>query len=138
MNSGVVNVLDGSQRANVFLKLGCPDAICQTTLTHGKKVARVKKHMLDGEVFSELSATFRALGDMTRVRILYALSREELCVCDLSSVLDMTLYAVSHQLRVLRNMKLVKYRKDGKMAYYSLSDRHVVELIQLAWEHVTE
>ena len=114
------------------------DAICQLNLVDEKKVATVKQAMLEEELFSSLSKTFRAFGDRTRMKILYALSREELCVCDLSSVLDMSVSAISHQLRVLRNMNLVNYRKEGKMAYYSLCDDHVEELIQIALTHVTE
>lgn len=114
------------------------DAICQTSCVHQEKVDAVKEGMLDSELFSALAKTFRAFGDRTRMRILYALSKGELCVCDLSSVLDMTVSAVSHQLRVLRNMNLVNYRKEGKMAYYSLCDCHVEELIQIALTHVQE
>jgi ArsR family transcriptional regulator, lead/cadmium/zinc/bismuth-responsive transcriptional repressor len=114
------------------------DAICQTTLVNKGKVVTVKEAMLDEELFSSLSKTFRAFGDRTRMKILYALSREELCVCDLSCVLDMTVSAISHQLRVLRNMNLVNYRKEGKMAYYSLCDDHVEELIEIALTHVRE
>jgi len=114
------------------------DAICLISLINEEKVAEIKGEMLDDEVFSSLSDTFKALGDRTRVRILYALSRDELCVCDLSSVLDMSVSAISHQLRVLRNMNLVNYRKEGKMAYYSLCDDHVEKLIGLALAHVTE
>lgn len=114
------------------------DGICQISQINEEKVASVKGSMLDDEVFSSLSDTFKAFGDRTRVRILFALSGNELCVCDLSAVLDMSVSAISHQLRVLRNMNLVKYRKDGKMAYYSLCDDHVTELIDLALAHVTE
>lgn len=114
------------------------DAVCQVSLVNEKKVAEVRDTLLDDDLFMSLSETFKALGDMTRVRILHALSTEELCVCDLSAVLDMTVSAISHQLRVLRNMNLVKYRKEGKMAYYSLCDEHVVELMELALIHVKE
>ncbi len=114
------------------------DALCQTNSANREKVAAVKEEMLGEELISSLSSTFKAFGDRTRMKILYALSREELCVCDLSSVLDMTVSAISHQLRVLRNMKLVNYRKEGKMAYYSLCDEHVEELIEIALTHVKE
>jgi len=69
---------------------------------------------------------------------LHALSKSELCVCDISAVLDMTVSAVSHQLRVLRNMRLVKFRKAGKMVYYSLDDEHIVRLFKVAYDHVNE
>jgi ArsR family transcriptional regulator, lead/cadmium/zinc/bismuth-responsive transcriptional repressor len=114
------------------------DAICQISLVNEKKVSEVRNALPDDEIFSALSDTFKAFGDMTRVRILYALSKSELCVCDLSVVLEMSVSAISHQLRVLRNMNLVRYRKDGKMAYYSLCDDHVLDLITLALIHVNE
>ncbi len=114
------------------------DDLCQVSLVDEKKVAEVRKTMLDEEVFTSLSDTFKAFGDRTRVKILFALSGNELCVCDLSSVLDMTVSAISHQLRLLRNMNLVKYRKEGKMVYYSLCDDHVVELMNVALTHVKE
>ncbi len=112
--------------------------ICQIRAINEKKVANVRKQMLDERIFISLSDTFKTLGDKTRVKILHALSKEELCVCDISAILDMSISAVSHQLRVLRNMKLVKYRKDGKSVYYSLDDLHVVQFIKMAYEHVTE
>lgn len=112
--------------------------VCQPRIINEKKVHAVRKQMLDDGIFVSLSDTFKTLGDRTRVKILHALSNEELCVCDISAVLDMSMSAVSHQLRVLRNMKLVKYRKDGKIVYYSLDDEHIVQLLQMAYEHVTE
>jgi ArsR family transcriptional regulator len=114
------------------------DAVCHVNLVNEEKVAAVREEMLDEDSFTSLSDTFKAFGDRTRVKILYALSRNELCVCDLSCVLGMTVSAISHQLRVLRNMNLVKYRKEGKIAYYSLCDDHVVGLMDLAMTHLTE
>lgn len=112
--------------------------VCQVKTIDRAKVRTVVEQMLDDETFSNLSNTFKTLGDKTRVRILHALSKEELCVCDISAILDMSISAVSHQLRVLRNMKLVKNRKDGKTVHYSLDDKHIVRLLQMAYEHVTE
>lgn len=94
--------------------------------------------MIDENTILNLSETFGALSDPTRVKILHALSKSELCVCDISAVLDMTISAVSHQLRVLRNMRLVKFRKAGKMVYYSLDDEHIVRLFKVAYDHVNE
>ena len=85
-----------------------------------------------------LAETFRVLGDPTRVKIIFALSQEELCVCDISNLLGATKSDVSHQLRVLRNMKLVKYRKDGKMAYYLLDDVHIKNLFDECLRHVED
>jgi DNA-binding transcriptional ArsR family regulator len=112
--------------------------LCQVSIINDKKVRAVKRQMLKESTFANLSDVFKALGDNTRVRILYALSKEELCVCDISAVLDMSLSAVSHQLRILRNQKIVKNRKEGKIVYYSLNDAHIVQLIKMGHEHVTE
>lgn len=112
--------------------------VCQVKAINEEKVYAVRRQMLDDSIFALLSDTFKTLGDKTRVKILQALSKEELCVCDISAVLDMSISAVSHQLRVLRNMNLVKYRRDGKVVYYSLDDAHIVQLLKVAYEHVTE
>jgi ArsR family transcriptional regulator len=85
-----------------------------------------------------LSEIFRLLGDETRIKILYLLAHRELCVCDLASLLEMSLPAVSHHLRLLKALRLVKYRRDGKMVYYSLDDRHVLNLIREAQAHFAE
>ena len=85
-----------------------------------------------------LADTFKVLGDATRSKILYALSLEELCVCDIATLLATTKLAVSHQLRVLRNMKVVSFRKEGKMAYYSLNDTHIKNLFSEGLKHIAE
>lgn len=85
-----------------------------------------------------LSELFKVLADETRTKILYLLSCQELCVCDLADTLDMSMPAVSHHLRLLRVMRMVKYRREGKMVYYSLVDDHVVQLITLAQVHFEE
>jgi len=94
--------------------------------------------MKPGETILRLAETFKVLGDPTRMKIIFALSLEELCVCDIANLLGTTKSAVSHQLRVLRNMRLVKYRKDGKMVYYSLDDGHINHLIEEGLRHVEE
>lgn len=85
-----------------------------------------------------LSELFRVLGDETRTKIIYLLSEQELCVCDLAEILDMSMPAVSHHLRLLRTMRLVKYRREGKQVYYTLDDHHIVNLIRQAQEHYAE
>jgi len=115
-----------------------PQDVCQSTIINQKKVDSVKDQMLEENTILNLSETFGALSDPTRVKILHALSKTELCVCDISAILDMSISAISHQLRVLRNMRLVKYRKDGKMVYYSLDDEHIVKLFKVAHQHVSE
>lgn len=85
-----------------------------------------------------LSELFKVLGDETRIRILYLLYLQELCVCDIAEVMEMSMPAVSHHLRLLRAHRLVKYRRDGREVYYSLDDHHIVELIRVAQEHFEE
>ncbi len=85
-----------------------------------------------------LSEIFRVLGDETRTRIVYLVSLQELCVCDLAEIMEMSLPAVSHHLRLLKMMRLVKYRRKGKKAYYSLDDEHIVSLIRQAQAHYEE
>lgn len=85
-----------------------------------------------------LSEIFKVLGDETRTKILFLLATKELCVCDLATVLEMSLPAVSHHLRLLKAMRLVRYRREGKMVYYSLDDDHILSLIRQAQEHFAE
>ena len=87
---------------------------------------------------SGISEVFRALSDETRTKIIYLLSVRELCVCDLADILKMSLPAISHHLRLLRAMRLVKYRREGKQAFYSLDDEHIIQLIQVAKKHFSE
>ncbi len=111
---------------------------CQGVCVHTEVVDAVNKKMESEEMLFQLADFFKALGDSTRIRILHALSFSELCVCDLASLLNMSSSAVSHQLRVLRGQKIVKYRKDGKNAIYSLDDAHVATLLEQGLEHVNE
>lgn len=106
--------------------------VCDVTCFDDEKVARLRKDMPDMSMLADL---FKVLADDTRTRILYALSREELCVCDLAAVLDSTVSNVSHHLRLLRTSRLVKNRRDGKMVFYSLDDDHVRGLINEGLEH---
>src|SRR2546421_11693327 len=99
-------------------------------------VRRVQEHPLDGALTAQLAETFKALADPTRVRILHALSHAELCVGDLAAVLEMTDSAVSHQLRLLRSLRVVRARRDGKQIFYALDDEHVTRLFQLSLEHL--
>jgi ArsR family transcriptional regulator, lead/cadmium/zinc/bismuth-responsive transcriptional repressor len=98
----------------------------------------VIKKLEDDESLLILSDLFNALADPTRVKILRALSFAELCVCDIAAIVNISQSAVSHQLRYLRMSRLVRYRKDGKMAYYSLDDDHVRKLIDQGLEHARE
>ncbi|MDY6906495.1 MAG: metalloregulator ArsR/SmtB family transcription factor [Thermodesulfobacteriota bacterium] len=108
---------------------------CQQPHVHAETVDQVRKMMTDSNRLLALADIFKVLGDHTRVRILHALSFSELCVCDLADLLGMTPSAVSHQLRVLRSAKIVKYRKAGKNIFYSLDDAHVAGLMAEGLEH---
>lgn len=110
--------------------------ICIEQQKHKEIIELIKKENLSQERIVELSKIFKALGDPTRLKIIYSLSKEELCVCDIADLLEMNQSAISHQLRVLRNLRLVKYRKEGKSAIYSLDDNHVLELFNQGLEHI--
>ena len=112
--------------------------ICEITSVNDEKVNEVRKSLPDPDISNTLSETFKVLGDPTRLRILLSLSVDELCVCDISALLNVSVSAVSHQLRLLRNKKLVKFRKDGKMVYYSLDDSHIKNIIDEAMSHIVE
>lgn len=112
--------------------------VCDVHYINEKSVKVVQKAMVGDAVAEALAETFKVLSDPTRVKILCALSKAELCVCDLSALLGMHDSAVSHHLRLLRTLKLVKYRREGRMAYYSLDDEHIEKLFQQGLEHVQE
>jgi DNA-binding transcriptional ArsR family regulator len=102
------------------------------------RVARLRQVLIGTPSVDALTATFRALGDPTRVRVLDALSHGELCVCDLASLLGLSQSATSHQLRLLRALRLVRARRAGRMVYYALDDRHIVTLFRQGLRHVEE
>lgn len=109
---------------------------CDCHIIHEDVVENVKNKMPEAEKLYDLSELFKSLGDQTRIKILFALSKEEMCVCDIAALLEMTQSAISHQLRVLRNVRLVKYIKKGKVVYYSLDDEHVTEIFLQGLLHV--
>jgi DNA-binding transcriptional ArsR family regulator len=111
--------------------------VCQELCEHPQNICLAKAEMLADDVVNQLSETFKLLGDPTRIKILHALAKRELCVCDLAAVVQMGQSAVSHQLRLLRGARLVKYRKEGKMAWYSLDDDHIKLLLSQGIEHIT-
>ena len=112
--------------------------VCCSNELHGDIVDSVRAKMPDTEMLYELAELFKVFGDTTRVRILYALSAQEMCVCDIADLLDMTHSSISHQLRVLKQARLVKFRKEGKTVYYSLDDEHVSEMYEMAKRHIEE
>jgi len=112
--------------------------ICSCTIMHEDAISKARSGMPKDEHLYDLAEVFKVFGDLTRIRILCALIETELCVCDISSLLEMTQSSISHQLRVLKQAKLVKYRKEGKVVYYSLEDEHVQHIFAQALIHVKE
>jgi DNA-binding transcriptional ArsR family regulator len=112
--------------------------LCEVRCVDAPKVRRTQRAMKPARAIADLAETFKVLGDPTRLRIVYALAQEELCVCDLATVLGVSQSVVSHSLRALRQMRLVRYRKAGKMAYYSLDDDHISAMIGEGFRHVEE
>ena len=111
---------------------------CGFLCVHGDAVARVLAEMPGDETLYDLAELFKVFGDSTRIKLLYALFEAELCVCDIAQLLGLTQSAVSHQLRVLKNSRLVKFRRDGRTVFYSLADDHVRKIIAQGMEHVNE
>ncbi len=110
----------------------------EVTYIHKAQVAAARRAIHDGATLQGLRETFMLLGDLTRLKICLALAREELCVWDLAALLSLSESAVSHQLRLMRAMRLVRYRKEGKMVYYRLDDKHIEQLIRVGVDHVSE
>ncbi len=110
--------------------------VCSCTEIHKDCIECVRKSMLDEKTFMDLSALFKVLGDYTRIKIIYALFKKELCVCDITEILQMSQSAISHQLRILKTARLVKFRREGKSVYYSLDDEHINKLFNAGLEHV--
>ncbi|MCI8914775.1 MAG: helix-turn-helix transcriptional regulator [Lawsonibacter sp.] len=111
---------------------------CDFIHAHEDVVERVRKEMPGEDTLYDLAELFRIFGDSTRIRILYVLFESEMCVCDIAQLLGMTQSAISHQLRALKNARLVKSRRDGKTVFYSLADDHVKTMINQGLEHVCE
>lgn len=111
---------------------------CDCTCIHEEIVKKVNSVMPDDEVLYELAELFKIFGDSTRIKILYVLLESEMCVCDIANLLNMTQSAISHQLRALKQSKLVRYRREGKTVFYSLADSHVVTIINQGVEHIEE
>ncbi len=112
--------------------------ICKENIINREKINSVQHALPDDSEITRVAETFKILGDPTRLRIMLALAREELCVCDLSVIINLSVSAISHQLRLLRNFKLVKFYKKGKMVFYSLDDDHIESIIRQTRTHVRE
>lgn len=112
------------------------ESTCAETHVHEDRVQDARRRLVGPEQAGQLADIFRALSDPTRVRIVSLLAGAELCVCDLSAALEMSQSAVSHQLRTLRDLRLVRWRRDGRQVFYTLDDEHVADLFARALEHI--
>ncbi len=111
---------------------------CDCNVIHEEVVKRVQGHMPEVERLYDLADLFKVFGDSTRIKILWALFESEMCVCDIAYLLGMSQSAISHQLRVLKQAKLVKNRKDGKIVFYSLEDDHIKHIFDQGLLHISE
>jgi len=112
--------------------------VCQDQHVHPDRLQQVRQLLPDDDRLYDLSEVFRVFGDSTRIRILYALFESELCVCDIAQLLGLTQSAVSHQLRILKDAKLVRFRREGKSIFYALDDDHVRSILAMGMEHLEE
>ena len=111
---------------------------CNGNIIHEDIVVRVKDQLPAEETLYDLAELFKVFGDTTRIKIICALFESEMCVCDLSCLLNMTQSAISHQLRVLKSARLVKFRREGKVVYYSLDDEHIKHIYAAGLNHISE
>ena len=114
------------------------DECCSTNKIHPESVCLAKENMPSDDVLRDMTELFKVLSDETRMKIISALEHCELCVCDLANLINASQSAVSHQLRILRQARLVKYRKDGKNSFYRLDDEHIEAIAKCAQSHVQE
>lgn len=114
------------------------DFVCGEKCPHYQKIDKVKLEEPNNEEIENLSNMFKLFADNTRLRIICSILNTELCVCDLCELLDLNQSTVSHQLQILRNAKLVKYRREGKQIYYSLQDEHIEQIISTSLAHILE
>lgn len=112
--------------------------VCQEKIIHSEKVVIASGQLPKANILGALADIFKTLGDKTRLKIVFALSACELCVCDIAAVCNLSDSATSHQLKILRMLKIVKCRKEGKIVYYSLADEHVSSIIKQSIDHVSE
>lgn len=111
---------------------------CSCNVIHSDVVERVKKSLPKEEVLYDLAEFFKVFGDSTRIKIICALFESEMCVCDLSALLNVSQSAISHQLKTLKSARLVKYRREGKVIYYSLEDTHIKHIFDDGLKHIKE
>jgi len=120
--------------------MSCHDEVprCDYIHAHPETIKMVEANMPTEELLYDLAELFKVFGDSTRIKILYVLFEHEMCVCDLAQLLNMTQSAISHQLRILKQNNLVKFRRDGKTIFYSLLDEHVHSILSQGMEHIKE
>lgn len=111
---------------------------CSCNIIHKDVVEEVKDKLPQEEILYDLAELFKVFGDSTRIKIICSLFESEMCVCDLSALLNISQSAISHQLRVLKSARLVKFRRDGKVIYYSLDDEHIKQIFDAGLHHITE
>jgi DNA-binding transcriptional ArsR family regulator len=111
---------------------------CGQLIIHDDIVKKVRENMPEEDNLYDLAELFKVFGDSTRIKIIWALFESEMCVCDIAYLLNMTQSAISHQLRVLKSSRLVRYRKSGKTVYYSLEDSHIKKIFEMGMEHILE
>ena len=114
------------------------EGMCENTVIHKETVKKVKQKMPEDGLIYDLAELFKVFADSTRMKIIFALMENELCVCDMANIVKTTQSAISHQLRILKQSKLVKFRKDGKVVYYSLDDEHISQIVKKGREHIEE
>ncbi len=114
------------------------DELFECTVLHEDVVNEVKKKIPQDEMIYDLAEFFKVFADSTRMKIIFALMENELCVCDIANIVQTTQSAISHQLRLLKQSKLVKFRKEGKVVYYSLDDEHISQIVKKGREHIEE
>ena len=132
MNNGSCIHMNGGDKMSKNIEF------CTCATIHEDVVERVRKSIPQEETLYDLAELFKVFGDSTRIRILCVLFETEMCVCDIAALLNMTQSAISHQLRVLKNARLVKYRKEGKVVFYSLDDQHVKQIFDQGLIHIKE
>ncbi len=111
---------------------------CELLCVHENTVKSVNEKMPDDEILYDLAELYKVFGDTTRIKILYVLFESEMCVCDIASILNMSQSAISHQLKVLKTNRLVKFRREGKVVFYSLCDGHIKSILNQGLEHIEE
>ncbi len=112
--------------------------VCECFHEHKEEITEAKSHMPDEEALGALGEFYKVFGEVSRLKILYLLFGRELCVCDIAGSMGSTVSAVSHQLKILKNARLVKFRKEGKNCLYSLADDHIVSILSQGMEHISE